>query len=103
MARFTQPVYLRSVSAAPAPPERANIKRNPFCGKYKHCLDQAARLDLSNIDCSRCFFRNDESGRAETRQYLSSYLHLLKVIVHEDRHQTVVRLSPKPDCVRYLE
>jgi hypothetical protein len=37
------------------------------------------------MDCSRCFFRNDQSAREETAYYLSGYLRLLKVVVHGDK------------------
>ena len=67
----SKPIALRSSS-----PER-----NPLCGKYRRCLDQAARLNLRHIRCSRCVFRNDLSGDHETRDYLMGYLELLKVIV----------------------
>jgi hypothetical protein len=55
--------------------------RNPFCRKYTRCLNQAARLDLAQVDCRRCFFRRDHAGIDETKVYLASYLALLKTIV----------------------
>ena len=73
--------------------------RNLFCGKYRHCLDQAARHDLKDIDCSRCCLRDDRSGQEETRRYLSGYLQLLKVIVQGNKWMEpaqVFDLNPAP-------
>ncbi len=86
MSRPAQAALLKSVAPGPMQSECLNPRRNPFCGKYEHCLKEAARLDLPDINCSRCFFRDNQSGRQETRLYLSSYLELLKIIVQGDRN-----------------
>jgi hypothetical protein len=56
--------------------------RNPFCRKYERCLNQAARHNLTDIDCRRCHFSGDKSGAGETGLYAAAYLELVRVIMN---------------------
>ena len=55
--------------------------RNPFCRRYERCLNEAARHNMTDIDCRRCYFRRDKSGTSETEVYAAAYLELARVIM----------------------
>ena len=106
MSSVTSAAAPKPTTSKPTALRSSSCERNPFCGKYRRCLDQAARLDLRQIDCSRCVFRHDRSGDEETREYLAGYLELLKVIVQGNKwlqpSQLIVS-DLEPACEIYQE
>lgn len=106
MAFATSAAVSKPTTAKPTALRSSSPERNPLCRKYRRCLDQAARLDLRQFDCSRCVFRYDRSGDEETRQYLTGYLELLKVIVQGNKWLEPSRLivsDLEPVCEIYRE